>query len=80
MRFSCASLLSVIPFLVVGLAVGEEHAPSNCRSWRGPLDTGVSPDATPPTTWSENSNIRWKVPIPGRGSGSPIVDGDRIFF
>ncbi len=48
--------------------------------WRGPAATGVAPDATPPATWSESSNVRWKVPIPGRGSGSPIVWGDRVFL
>ena len=29
--------------------------------------------------WSETKNIRWKVEIPGRGSASPIVWGDRVF-
>ena len=41
--------------------------------------TGVSATATPPTDWSETKNIRWKVEIPGRGSASPIVWGDRIY-
>lgn len=48
--------------------------------WRGPHATGVSPTADPPLTWSETSNIKWKVPIPGRGSSSPVVWGDRIFL
>jgi outer membrane protein assembly factor BamB len=29
--------------------------------------------------WNENKNIRWKVKIPGKGSSSPIVWGERIF-
>lgn len=48
--------------------------------WRGPAATGVAPAADPPTTWSESDNVRWKVEIPGRGSGSPIVWGDRVFL
>ncbi len=48
--------------------------------WRGPLATGVSKTATPPTEWSETKNVRWKVPIPGRSSSSPIVWNDRIFL
>ena len=48
--------------------------------WRGPLANGVSPTANPPTVWSETRNIRWKVQIPGRGSSSPIVWGDRIYL
>ena len=47
--------------------------------WRGPLATGVAPAADPPLTWSETENVRWKVPIPGNGSASPVVWGDRVF-
>src|SRR6186713_3384610 len=47
--------------------------------WRGPEATGVSRTATPPVEWSETKNVRWKTEIPGRGSASPIVWGDRVF-
>jgi len=47
--------------------------------WRGPHASGVSPTANPPLEWNESKNIRWKVEIPGRGSASPIVWGDRVF-
>ena len=48
--------------------------------WRGPLATGVAPNADPPVEWSETKNIKWKVEIPGRGSSSPVIWGDRIFL
>ncbi len=47
--------------------------------WRGPHATGVSRTAQPPTEWSETKNVRWKIEIPGRGSGTPVVWGDRVF-
>jgi outer membrane protein assembly factor BamB len=47
--------------------------------WRGPLMTGVAPHATPPLEWSETKNVRWKVKLPGKGSATPVVWGDRIF-
>src|SRR5213596_2151685 len=47
--------------------------------WRGPYATGVSRTATPPLEWSETRNIRWKIEIPGRGSASPVVWGDRVY-
>ena len=47
--------------------------------WRGPDANGVARYGNPPTEWSETKNIRWKVEIPGRGSASPIVWGDRVF-
>jgi outer membrane protein assembly factor BamB len=48
--------------------------------WRGPSATGVSRTADPPLEWSETRNVRWKVEIPGRGSGSPVVWGDRVYL
>lgn len=41
--------------------------------------TGVSKTAKPPVEWSETKNIKWKVEIPGRGSASPVVWGDRLY-
>jgi outer membrane protein assembly factor BamB len=58
-----------------GAAARERFWPQ----WRGPFATGVSRSATPPTEWSETKNIRWKVEIPGRGSSSPVIWGERIF-
>jgi outer membrane protein assembly factor BamB len=49
-------------------------------AWRGPRACGVAPTAQPPLTWSESRNIKWKVPVPGQGTSSPVVWGDRIFF
>jgi outer membrane protein assembly factor BamB len=48
--------------------------------WRGPHATGVSRHANPPIAWSETTNVKWKVEIPGRGSSSPVVWDDRIFL
>ncbi|HZZ29972.1 MAG TPA: PQQ-binding-like beta-propeller repeat protein [Pirellulales bacterium] len=58
----------------------------NWPQWRGPLGTGVAPDAHPPLAWSaktDNSpekNIRWSVALPGAGSSTPIVWGDQVFI
>lgn len=48
--------------------------------WRGPLGTGVAPDAKPPTEWSDTKNIKWKVELSGRGNSTPIIWGDRIYL
>ena len=47
--------------------------------WRGPTATGSATSGEPPLHWNEDTNIRWKIPIPGEGSASPIVWGDRVF-
>src|SRR5262245_15847640 len=71
-------ILFVLSF-VSSLGIETLHA-DNWPGFRGPEFTGVSPDANPPTTLSEEENIKWKVELPGRGSGSPIVWGDRIYL
>ena len=48
--------------------------------FRGPNGTGVSMDESPvPTSWSATENLKWKVALPGPGSSSPIVVGNRVF-
>jgi outer membrane protein assembly factor BamB len=49
-------------------------------TFRGPVNSGVAPDANPPVTWSESENIKWKVELPGKGSSSPVIWGDKIIF
>ena len=48
--------------------------------WRGPLATGVAPHAQPPVEWSEQKNLRWKIPLPGQGHSTPIIVGDRVYL
>jgi len=62
------------------MAAGDPAAERFWPQWRGPYATGVSRHADPPVEWSETKNVRWKVEVPGRGSASPIVWGDRVFL
>ena len=48
--------------------------------WRGPLASGVAPQAAPPLTWSETNNVRWKVKIPGAGTATLIVWENKLFI
>lgn len=61
---------------------GESDVQRNWPQWRGPLGTGVAPQANPPVEWSDRDgrNIRWKTELPGRGHSTPIVWDDRIFI
>src|SRR5688572_13336397 len=51
----------------------------NWHHWRGPLATGFAPKADPPIKWEAQTNIKWKAPLEGRGSATPIVWGDQVF-
>lgn len=68
-----AFLLGTFTFAASSLRAGD------WPQWRGPLANGVAPGANPPTEWSEQKNIRWKVALPGRGHSSPIVQGERVY-
>ena len=58
----------------------EVLAQENWPRFRGENGTGVVPDDPRlPDTWSSVENVKWKTEIPGRGWGSPIVWGDRVF-
>lgn len=48
--------------------------------WRGADGTAVSPEKNLPTRWSRAENVRWRVPLAGRGTSSPIVWGGRVFL
>jgi outer membrane protein assembly factor BamB len=47
--------------------------------FRGPNGAAISDDSRIPTSWDDKSNLAWKTPLPGPGSSSPIVVGDRVF-
>ncbi len=48
--------------------------------FRGENGSGISNTvAALPTEFSADKNLKWKVPLPGPGSSSPIVVGDRVF-
>ena len=48
--------------------------------FRGPTGDGHAADSNPPTNWFENSDVRWKVKVPGRGWSTPVVSDDRIWL
>ena len=48
--------------------------------WRGPAASGVSDDRKLPMVWSKTRNVRWSAKLPGWGTSSPVVYGDRVFI
>jgi outer membrane protein assembly factor BamB len=69
-----AALCGVVVVLSTLTGFGEDWT-----QFRGPKGAGVSADTNLPVQWSETENLRWKVELPGPGSSSPIVLGDRVF-
>jgi outer membrane protein assembly factor BamB len=68
-------LFAFAMFLFVNqIAVAEDWA-----EFLGPKGSAKSNDSVP-TTWSNDENLLWKVDLPGGGSSSPIIVGDRVFL
>lgn len=79
MRLICLSWIYACALTAGGVA-GEPLDPrAQWPHWRGPLANGTAPLADPPITWDEKTNVKWKTPLPGRGSATPIVWGDCVF-
>jgi outer membrane protein assembly factor BamB len=68
--------------LTVGLSLASLHAGQpEWSQFRGPSGSGIAAaDAHPATAWSNAQNVKWKVALPGPGSSSPIVAGERVFI
>ena len=76
--------LSSLRFFLCALCVFAFISPSvraeDWPQWRGPRGDGTSTDAAPPTKWSSGENVKWKVPIPGKGHGSASIAGGRVYL
>ena len=61
------------------VTVRDSFAVGDWPQFRGPAGEGIAAaEARPATTWSEASNLKWKYALPGPGSSSPIVVGERV--
>ncbi len=65
--------------LLSSFSKADEPNQINWPQFRGVDATGVSQNTGLPDRWSETENVEWKVELPGRGWGSPVVWGDSIF-
>jgi len=71
-----------VVFLFVLVYLGAFSALASAADWmrfRGPNGSGIAAESTLPISWSETENLKWQVPLPGPGSSSPIIVGERIF-
>jgi hypothetical protein len=73
-------------FLVIGNFLIAAQTPqlfaqqsNNVLRFRGNDGNGTSANGNIPTEWSPQSNLKWKAQLPGAGSSTPIVVGNRIY-
>ena len=65
--------------LLVCLCVTSTTTAETWSRFRGPSGSGIA-GKNIPVTWSETENLAWKTELPGKGSSSPVIAGDKIFL
>ncbi len=75
-------MLRFCPLLTLALLVSASAAmyAEDWPQFRGPGGQGQVGGTGWPLRWSEQEDIVWKVPLPGRGWSSPVVSGDQIWL
>lgn len=69
-------IILLLAVILTSLVWGSNNWPE----FRGPSKDGHSDVTDLAITWSESENIKWKVPIHGRGWSTPVVWGDQIWM
>jgi outer membrane protein assembly factor BamB len=72
------ALIGVFAWLTTVVSASEPHA--SWPDFRGPRGDGHSEATGLPLQWSEQQNVSWKTPLPGRGWSSPVVWGDQVWM
>jgi outer membrane protein assembly factor BamB len=73
-------LIAIMLFILYAFHAKAGEPNGNWPHWRGPQANGDAGKAEPPLTWDATTNIKWKAPLPGRGSATPIVWGNQVFI
>ena len=60
-------------------AAAGPQAKDAWRQWRGPNNNGVA-ESDAPLQFSATENVKWRVPIPGKGHSTPVISGGTIYL
>lgn len=69
----------LLPLATTALLVAMPCYGEDWTQWRGPRFDGVSNETGLATHWGPETNILWRVPLPGPAGATPIVAGGRLF-
>lgn len=71
---------SVICIVWVFLSLLSSAFAGQWPGWRGPTGDGVVKDQTAPLSWSLETDVKWKVKVPGHGHASPVIWDEALFL
>ncbi|MBN9519480.1 PQQ-binding-like beta-propeller repeat protein [bacterium] len=80
---ACLLLLAGVFVFAEARSPADEPAsktpPTDWPRWRGPNADGVADGRDLPVRWGKTENVLWSAKLPGWGTSSPVVYGDRVF-
>ena len=65
---------------IVFLFVCQMPVRADWLGFRGPGHQGHAGPGDYPIKWGPDENVAWKVKLPGPGTSSPVIQGDRVFI
>ena len=78
-RLSVPAAATAVGVSLVATAALPAQMRADWPGFRGAHHDGVAATAKPPKEWASDRNLLWSVELPGPGSSSPIVAGDRVW-
>jgi outer membrane protein assembly factor BamB len=73
--------MTLVRLGVFGLLLAAPAAASaDWPQFRGPTGMGVATSDNLPDRWGQEDNLAWKVELPGPGTSSPIVRGQKVYL
>ena len=79
MRFSVTSPAILVAIATLSVLTMPSYGAEPWNRFRGPNGSAVSDAGHLPEKWDDTTNLRWKTALPGPGSSSAIIVGDRVF-
>jgi len=80
MRLQQLTAGTTAAILFAAMVSSVAAADENWLHWRGPDANGsASASARPPVQWDKQTGIRWTAELPGTGTSTPVVVGNRIY-
>ncbi|MFO1045059.1 MAG: PQQ-binding-like beta-propeller repeat protein [Planctomycetaceae bacterium] len=79
MRISVSSHAILVGIVSLSTFTMSSNGAEQWNRFRGPNGSAVSDAGHLPEKWDESTNLQWKTALPGPGSSSAIIVGDRVF-
>ncbi len=73
-------IINLVIILLLSLIPIDDCFSENWHQWRGANNDGISNETDAPIQWSQTENVRWRLPLPGKGASTPAVWNDKIFL